>query len=422
MTSLSFSLGGVAVPRFLHTVSRTDHAAELPAYVAGLRQADIEQIHSAMGALYRTAVHPAISVAIRCRGQLVFKRSMGCISGNLESEQARGEPAIALQPDTPLCLFSASKAITALLVHKLVDDGKLHLDDAVADYLPEFAAHGKSSVSIRALLAHRAGIPDLPVENPSVEMLHDWDAIVAQLCAAKPIDPRFRKQSYHALTGGFIAGELVRRVGGIELRDALRRWIAEPLGLKHLTYGLDTSLHGELPRHAATGLKPFWPMTQYVKRITGVSFEEAVASSNHVNYRSAIVPSGNVCATADEVSRVFQMLLNGGTLDDRRVLKPETVADAIRPVGRAQFDGRLGIPMRFSPGFMLGEAPFGIFGPSCPQAFGHLGFVNVLCWADPARELSVALLNTGKSMSPMGLARLVGLLRAISKACPKRSR
>jgi hypothetical protein len=77
----------------------------------------------------------------------------------------------------------------------------------------------------------------------------------------------------------------------------------------------------------------------------------------------------------------------------------------------------LRIPIRYSAGFMLGENPFGLYGPRCASAFGHLGFISVLCWADPSRDLSVAFLNTGKSVAPVGVLRLARVLGAISRAC-----
>jgi len=98
-------------------------------------------------------------------------------------------------------------------------------------------------------------------------------------------------------------------------------------------------------------------------------------------------------------------------------LKEETVAEAIKPVGRIQFDGMLGIPIRFSPAFMLGENPVGLWGPNCRDAFGHIGFMTVLCWADPRRDISVAILNNGKSVAPSALLQMVKIVGAITRAC-----
>ncbi|MGQ0587561.1 MAG: serine hydrolase, partial [Gammaproteobacteria bacterium] len=124
-------------------------------------------------------------------------------------------------------------------------------------------------------------------------------------------------------------------------------------------------------------------------------------------------------ATADETCRVFQMLLARGNYNGTQVFRPETVSEARRPVGPMQIDGMLRIPIRSSAGFMLGENPFGLYGPRGRQAFGHLGFISVLCWADPSRDISVAFLNTGKSVSPTGVVRLTRVLGAISRAFPQ---
>ena len=403
------------MPRELRALTRIDHAAECDPADAGMSEAGVTAIWSAVERLYRTGLQPAMTLVLRRHGKVVMKRAIGCTSGNLPGRHGTQLP---LEPDSPLCLFSASKAISALLVHKLVDQGQLSLEDRVADYIPEFAAHGKGRVSVRQLLAHRAGIPAMPVRNPPPEILYDWDGIVRMLCEAPPFDPNFGKQAYHALTCGYIVGELVRRISGLELRQALHEWIAEPLGCRYLGYGLAPEHRADLPRNALTGPRPLWPLTTYVRHAVGVSFDQAVDLSNHEAFLSEVVPAGNIHASADDACRVFQMLLNGGELDGVRVLREETVADAVRPLGPIQYDRTLLLPLRFSAGFMLGENPFGLYGPKCAQAFGHLGFVSVLCWADPQRDISVAMLNTGKSMAPSGVLRLAQVLGAIAKACP----
>lgn len=407
--------GLVRLPADLAEVTTIDAAAECRPIDVGMTREGVQRIWSAVENLYRTGTHPAITLVIRRRGRVVMKRAIGALAGNGPGERG---PLRPLSPDAPICLFSASKAITALLVHKLVEAGRLSLDDTVARHLPAFAAHGKERVTIRQLLAHRAGIPTLPVKHPDPSLLLHWDALVHMLCLAPPFDTRFEKQAYHALTSGFILGELVRRASGRELPEVLRDWLAAPLGCRHLTFGLAPELRALAPRNHCTGPKPFWPLSTYVRRIIGVPFERAVESSNDDGYLSSVVPAGNIFASADDVTRVFQMMLDHGEWEGRRVLERETIAQAIRPVGKIQFDGMLMVPMRFSAGFMLGENPFGLFGPNTHHAFGHLGFVSVLCWADPQRELSVAILNTGKSVAPSAALRTARLLGAISRACP----
>ena len=405
----------IHVPHDLSEVTRIDRAAEVDPESVDVRAGGIDRIWTAVENLYRTGLQPAVTIVVRRKGQIIMKRAIGNLRGNGPGERSDRE---VLEPDAPICLFSASKAITALLLHKLAEEGKLHLDDRVAEYIPEFATHGKERVTIRQLLAHRAGIPQLPIKHPDPSLLRHWDAMVALLCLAPPFDPRFEKQAYHALTGGFIVGELVRRVGKIELRDALQQWIADPLQLQSLSFGLAPERRAQSPLNYLTGPKPVWPITKIAEHVLGVDFARAVTASNDDAYLSAVVPAGNLYASADDACRIFQMLLNGGELDGQRVLRAETVANAIRPVGRIQIDGMLNIPMRFSPAFMLGENPVGLWGPNCREAFGHIGFMTVLCWADPRRDISVALLNTGKSVAPTALLQTVKIVGAISRACP----
>lgn len=404
----------VIVPDDLDEVVGIDRAAETDPKDVGLDPQRVAQVWRAVEDLYRTGLQPAMTLVVRRAGRIVLKRSIGAVRGNVPGD----DTFVPLTPDTPISLFSASKAISALLIHKLVEQNKLRLEDHVADHIPKFAAKGKERVTIRQLLAHRAGIPLLPINDPDPDLLRHWDAIVDMLCAAKPADARFQKQAYHALTAGFIIGELVRRASKRELPELLREWIAAPLGCEYLTYGLAPELRDRAPLNVFTGPKVFWPINSFARRILGVSFEHAAESSNSDAFLSGVVPAGNIYATADEASRVFQMLLNRGRWNGTQVLRPETVAEAKRPVGPMQVDGMLRIPLRYSAGFMLGENPFGLYGPKCQQAFGHLGFIAVLCWADPSRDISVAFLNTGKTVSPMGVVRLARVLGAISRAFP----
>lgn len=409
----------VRVPADIGRFSTIDRDAEADPKDVGLDPLRVEAIWNAVEDLYRSGLQPAMTLVVRRHGRIVLKRSIGCLSGSAPGEDG---PPVPIHPDTPISLFSASKAISALLVHKLVELNKLSLDDPVADHIPKFAAKGKGRVTVRQLMAHRAGIPLLPIPDPDPDLLRHWDAIVDMLCAAKPADAKFQKQAYHALTAGFIIGELVRRVSGRELPELLREWIAQPLGARHLTYGLAPELRPQAPRNVFTGPRAFWPINGFARRILGVSFERAVEASNSDAFLSGIVPAGNIYATADETSRVYQMMLGHGRYGGTRVFHAETIRQAIKPVGPMQVDGMLRIPIRYSAGFMLGESPFGLYGPKCEHAFGHLGFISVLSWADPSRDLAVAFLNTGKSVAPAGVVKLARVLGAISRACPPVSR
>ena len=392
-----------------------DAAGECAPEAAGMSRNRVETIWRYVKAMYGSGLHPAITISLRRHGQVFMQRSIGHAHGYGQSGSGR-EIAVA-RPDTPICLFSASKAITALLVHKLVEDGGLQLDDPVAHYLPAFAAHGKGKVTVRQLLAHRAGIPSIPIKDVSPELFYQWDTIVGMLCAAKPFDPNFEKQSYHAITGGYILGELVRKVSGLTLNEALHQWLAEPLGCQYLTYGLAPEHRAKAAPNFHTGPRSVWPITAISKRILGATFEDTVEISNSAPFLDSVVPAGNIFASADDAGRVMQMMLNGGVFNGRRVFKQETLEEAVRPFGSIQFDGMLMLPIRFSAGFILGEKPFGLYGPDCQHAYGHLGFLNILCWADPQRDLSASILTTGKTLAPSSVVHLAALLKAINTLC-----
>ena len=371
-----------------------------------LSSGEVEALWSSVERLYDTGMHPAITLVLRHRGKRVLHRSIG----HLDAAKTR-----LVQPDSPICLFSASKAISAMLVHKLAEDGSVGLDERVAKYLPEFGCHGKENATVRQLLAHRGGIPSIPMKYPDPELLKDWPRIIEMLCAAKPIGIGFEKQAYHAITGGFILGELVQRVSGLDLGTALKRWFAEPLGCRYLHYGFPESQRDELADNVLTGPFPRWPISKLAKGILGLPFEQVTAISNTSVFYDSVIPSANLYASADDAGRFFEMLLRGGEFEGKRILKRQSVTEATKPIGGRQFDGTLFIPLRFSAGFMLGEKDIGLYGRSTPRAFGHIGFMNILCWADPQRDISVSLLNTGKNIAPSALARLIAFIDLVSR-------
>ena len=143
--------------------------------------------------------------------------------------------------------------------------------------------------------------------------------------------------------------------------------------------------------------------------------------SNDPRFLPAIIPSGNIIATGRETTRFMQLLLNGGELDGVRVFEPRTVARAMAEQSYLELDLTLALPVRYSMGFMLGAPVASIYGLGTPKAFGHVGFTNVFVYADPQREISVALMTTGKPvLSPM-VAKLLWVLQVIARKMPRTS-
>jgi CubicO group peptidase (beta-lactamase class C family) len=123
--------------------------------------------------------------------------------------------------------------------------------------------------------------------------------------------------------------------------------------------------------------------------------------------------------TANELSRFFEIFRRGGELDGVRVMKPETIRTALTEQSHLEFDFSLGFPTRFSYGLMLGARVLSLYGRDTQQAFGHLGFTNMLAWADPQRGTSAAVLTNGKPTIYPELPRFFGLTQRITSEAPK---
>ena len=150
-----------------------------------------------------------------------------------------------------------------------------------------------------------------------------------------------------------------------------------------------------------------------------MDMESLADLSNCSEFYDAVVPSANVFATTEEITIFFEMLLRGGVWEGKRIFQPETIAEAVRPTGSLNIDRIIYLPMRYSAGMMLGNDPLSLlYGPNTGEAYGHMGFTNIMCWADPRRDVSVALLNTGKALFGPHLAASINLLNLISRNCP----
>ncbi|PCJ45029.1 MAG: serine hydrolase [Moraxellaceae bacterium] len=387
---------------------------EISPELVGLSEDAGEIIWAAAEELYLTGLHPTVSICIRRYGEVLLNRTIGHRSGNGPGDN--DEPVLAT-PDTPMCLFSASKAVTAMLIHLLEEQGELNVLNPVSHYIPEFGANGKKHITVHQLLSHRAGISRL--KNIDPEMLLESSEILKRLYGEKPSTLHGREVAYSAITNGYVLGELVQRITGKNIREFMREQIQQPLGFKYFNYGVPNQQVDDVARNYSTGLPNVFPLRQLARRALGMTFEQAVELSNEPRFLQRIIPSGNIIATADECSQFYQCLLNGGKLDGKRIFQPVTIERATQEVSRFDIDRVLMLPLRYSAGMMLGHAGVGLYGPATAQAYGHLGMTNNFCWADPEREISVAILTSGNPILGSHFPRLGKLLYAISKQCKR---
>ncbi|HET6847213.1 MAG TPA: serine hydrolase domain-containing protein, partial [Gaiellales bacterium] len=354
----------VRVPLRLGGVT-TVHDEAPPASV-GLSDSAVGRIWRAVELMFRTGLHPGISLVVHHRGRPVLARAIG---------HRRTDGEELMTPDTPACLFSCSKAITAVVVHKLAEDGVIGLDDTVASYLPEFGVNGKDHVTIRDLLTHRAGLARIPIDDPDPMLLFDVEFVVDELCAA-PL-ANYSRQAYHAVTSGYILGAVTERAAGRGLPELLAELLA-PLDARTVTYGVPPERRDDVALSYTTGATRLPVLRQAVGRLIGLDPDKVAPAMNHPLAMSRVLPAAGIWAGATDVARIFQLLLDGGRWNGQQVLAERTVAEAVRPAGPLVIDATLPAPIRFSAGFMLGERLGSLYGTNTAQAFGHLGFTNVL--------------------------------------------
>ncbi len=282
--------------------------------------------------------------------------------------------------DTIVDFYSVGKALVALSVLRLVDAGRVGLDDPIASVWPEFAAEGKQAATVRHALCHRAGVPAI-TERLTNEDLWSWDRMTAALAASTPWWEPGTRHSYHTNTYGHLVGEIARRVDG-RMPGELLRDVAAPLDAD-VWFGVppeDQSRCAELLwDQAIPDFDPF-VIEDDDARMTMTSYFNppgycSAGVVNTTDWRSAEIPATNGHGTAVGVARIYAALL-----EPDRVLSAGMVAEATRPQSEG-FCSTLGEDVTFGLGFKP-TTPRRPFGPN-PRAFGHFGTGGSLGFADP---------------------------------------
>lgn len=238
--------------------------------------------------------------------------------------------------DTVVNVWSTTKGPTALCAHILVDRGLLDLDAPVATYWPEFAAAGKESVPVRHLLSHRSGVAGLRDPHTLAE-LYDWELTTARLAATEPWWEPGTRSGYHAISYGFLVGEVVRRITGLLPGEFLRQEITGPLDID-FTIGLpekDAHRVAELvqPKTVSREQAALFARMEPVAIASLLNPGTGTAAANTPEWRAAEIPAANGHGTARAVATLYGILAGRGSVDGRRILS-EKAAERVRE-GRA---------------------------------------------------------------------------------------
>jgi CubicO group peptidase (beta-lactamase class C family) len=317
--------------------------------------------------------------------------------------------------DTIINVFSTTKAMTALCVHMLVDRGQLDVDAPVARYWPEFAQAGKDRITTRQVLSHSSGLAGIR-QQLGTEALYDWTRMTAALAAESPWWEPGTARGYHALTYGYLLGELVQRITGRSLGAFFREEVAAPLGADfHI--GLPVSEDARVAElvspsaeeHAAAGATTAVDgETLAGKVISNPPLRPELA--NRPEWRRAEIPAANGHGNARSVARVMALLACGGELGGTRLLNEQTIARAIEEQGYTK-DLVLGFKMRWGLGFMLTSRQLPL-GPN-PRTFGHGGWGGSLGFADLDARVGWAYIMNKMSPGTSGDSRVAGILGAL---------
>jgi CubicO group peptidase (beta-lactamase class C family) len=350
--------------------------------IHGECDARFERVREVFAENFRARDEVGAGVALVIDGRLVVE----LWAGHHDRERTR-----AWTRDTLVNVYSTTKGVTALAAHRLVDEGKLDLDAPVASYWPEFAQAGKGSIPVRWLLSHRAGLPAVRKLLPN-EALYDFEAMTSALAAEAPWWTPGTAHGYHAVTFGWLVGEVVRRIAGKSLGTYVRDTFAQPLGLD-FQIGLAEREHARVadilqqvpPDPAGEAAQLFARSLAEPEGVTARAFANPpsmVLGPNVPAWRSAEIPGANGHGTA----RALATLYGRAALGDGSVIS----RDAIERCRTEQSHGDdlvLGVRTRFGLGFMLRQESHA--GGRClgGGAFGHPGAGGSLAFADPEQRL-----------------------------------
>ena len=329
------------------------------------------------------------------------------------------------EENTAAVIFSVSKGILAICAYVLAQQRRLDLDAPLARYWPEFAAHGKAVITVRQAMSHRAGIPCFDIDLTKEEVLA-WDPVIRALEEQRPLFPPNAGHFYHAMTYGWLVGEVIRRITGLSPGAFFRTAIGDPLEVR-AWIGLPDSarpdvawMEAPLPDEdsdAAREAARLAATNDCVQR--SVSLGKAFAfpaDGDYVTFndpaiQSAEIPGANGIATPRSLARLYAACLTD--LGEGRLLTDSSIDDACVVLSAGpHLSGMPDDGSRWGTGFQLSSPPSQpMLGP---RSFGHAGAGGQLAFADPEHGVGFAYLSN--QMGGYGDARARELTLALRSA------
>lgn len=316
-----------------------------------------------MGAALQVARH-AKALPVMCAG-----------SRRINDSQA------VVDEDTIFLIASITKPIVCATVMKLIEDGVVCLDDLAQTYLPEFGTKGKERITLRHLLTHTSGLPDMLPDNQTLRKAHQpLSVFVEKMCALELLFEPGTQISYQSC-GIAILSAIVEQVVGESMPDILRTWFFDPLGLQNSSLGRQDDLQDQISELVIPGSSD-----------GGAGGTDWDWNSDY--WQKFGAPWGGMFTTAGELTVLCQTFLQGGTWLEKQILGRSTI-DAMT---RNQTQGMDTLPtsekdrQRWGLGWRLSDA--GTSGDLIsPRTFGHSGATGTVAWMDPMSGVSFVLLT-----------------------------
>jgi CubicO group peptidase (beta-lactamase class C family) len=325
--------------------------------------------------------------------------------------------------DTPSVIFSCTKGLVSILIGELVRDGVLNLDERVSTYWPEFTGHGKENLTVRQMLAHRAGLP-LIRQPLTIDDILDWDTMVDLLAREKPFFTPGSAHVYHPMTFGWLAGEIVRRVSGRSVGEFFAERVAEPLaadawiGVPDAELGRVAELTSSSP--SAPVPAPVEVSPEDADDLAGygdqsMTMGNAISSSTELSFNETRIQQGQLPGAGGVASARALATIWSATVCDTesvRLLDEEIIHDmrAEQSAGKPVLD-QPGPWQRWGSGFMLNSEarPF-----LSDASFGHDGLGGQVAFADETYKVGFGYVTNDLQSAPDARGRdLVSALRRI---------
>ena len=355
--------------------------------------------------------------------------------------------------DTMAPSFSTTKGVASTLLHIMVDRGLLDYDDRVAKHWPEFAQAGKQAITVRQVLAHQSGLYHIRQMIDHAERMLDWAYMIRAIERTPPIHKPGAHTGYHGLTYGFLVGEILQRVTGRSFSQLVQDELVGPLQLDGMYIGappevlyraaqliwpqrrffaatlplaLDGGFRGTVLFHTASAIEGLLRMAGVEINLKSILDALAPRGISGFDFSAdatlrAAIPAANGLFTARSLARIYAALANGGELDGVRLLSRKTLARATQIQSRPRRRVVIPFDMSWRLGYHGVATTYGV-----PRlAFGHFGFGGSGAWAEPRRNLAVALIVNSGMGTPFGdlrIMRISGTVLACVERRANRSR